>query len=97
MRSYVLGDFCIDASHRSLGLALTLQRACMEGLSGRERPPLLSIFPAVLCWRYTNECRLKPTQRLFVTPSRCASTGRLLKTSRFAASPAGLALWRMQA
>ena len=34
VRSYVLGDFCIDASHRSLGLALTLQRACLEGLSG---------------------------------------------------------------
>lgn len=29
---YVLGDFGIDARHRSLGLALTLQRACLEGL-----------------------------------------------------------------
>lgn len=33
-RSYVLGDFCIDAGHRSLGLAVSLQRACLEGLSG---------------------------------------------------------------
>jgi GNAT superfamily N-acetyltransferase len=32
-RSYVLGDFCIDAHHRSLGLALTLQRACLGSLS----------------------------------------------------------------
>jgi len=32
VRSYVLGDFCIDAAHRSLGVALTLQRACLEGL-----------------------------------------------------------------
>jgi GNAT superfamily N-acetyltransferase len=27
---YVLGDFCIDPHHRSLGLALQLQRACLE-------------------------------------------------------------------
>ncbi len=33
VRSYVLGDFCIDAGHRSLGVALSLQRACLEGLS----------------------------------------------------------------
>jgi GNAT superfamily N-acetyltransferase len=33
VRSYVLGDFCIDSRHRSLGLALALQRACLEGIS----------------------------------------------------------------
>lgn len=33
VRGYVLGDFCIDRSYRSLGLALALQRACLEGLS----------------------------------------------------------------
>lgn len=33
VRGYVLGDFCIDSGHRSLGLAVTLQRACLEGLS----------------------------------------------------------------
>lgn len=27
---YVLGDFCIDQQHRSLGLAIQLQRACLE-------------------------------------------------------------------
>jgi GNAT superfamily N-acetyltransferase len=32
-RGYVLGDFCIDPSHRSLGLAVALQRACLEALS----------------------------------------------------------------
>src|SRR6202040_2704600 len=36
MRSYVLGDFCIDAGYRSLGLALTLQRACLDGLSDED-------------------------------------------------------------
>jgi len=30
---YVLGDFCIDSTQRSLGLALALQRACLEGLT----------------------------------------------------------------
>lgn len=34
LRGYVLGDFGIDAWHRSLGLALALQRACLEGLAG---------------------------------------------------------------
>jgi hypothetical protein len=36
VRGYVLGDFCINSNHRSLGLALTLQRACLEGLSTGE-------------------------------------------------------------
>src|SRR5258708_2691178 len=33
VRSYVLGDFCIDSSQRSLGLAVTLQRACLAGMA----------------------------------------------------------------
>jgi GNAT superfamily N-acetyltransferase len=32
-RAFVLGDFCIHPRHRSLGLALTLQRACLESIS----------------------------------------------------------------
>ena len=32
-RGYVLGDFCIDPAHRSLGLAVSLQRTCLEGLA----------------------------------------------------------------
>lgn len=36
LRSYVLGDFCIDPAHRSLGLALALQRACLGGLPSGE-------------------------------------------------------------
>ena len=35
VRGYVLGDFCIDPAHRSLGLALALQRACLERLVQR--------------------------------------------------------------
>lgn len=30
---YLLGDFGIDVRHRSLGLAVALQRACLEGLA----------------------------------------------------------------
>jgi hypothetical protein len=33
-RGYVLGDFCINSQYRSLGLALSLQRACLNGISG---------------------------------------------------------------
>jgi hypothetical protein len=33
VRCYVLGDFCIVPEYRSLGLALTLQRTCLAGLS----------------------------------------------------------------
>ena len=32
-RGYVLGDFCIAPKYRSLGLAVLLQRTCLEGLS----------------------------------------------------------------
>lgn len=32
VRGYLLGDFCIDQRHRSLGIAVALQRACLEGL-----------------------------------------------------------------
>lgn len=31
-RGFILGDFCVDAAHRSLGLALQLQRTCLEGV-----------------------------------------------------------------
>jgi hypothetical protein len=33
---YVLGDFCIDPNHRTLGPALALQRICLETLLGGE-------------------------------------------------------------
>ena len=32
-KGYVLGDFCVASDYRSLGLALSLQRACLEGLA----------------------------------------------------------------
>jgi hypothetical protein len=41
---YVLGDFCIDQHHRSLGLALQLQRVCLEQIGSA---PLLAYdFPS---------------------------------------------------
>jgi hypothetical protein len=34
-RGYLLGDFCMDASYRSLGAATALQRACLKDLTER--------------------------------------------------------------
>jgi hypothetical protein len=34
--AWVLGDFCIDDAHRTLGPALQLQRACLDDLAGDE-------------------------------------------------------------
>jgi hypothetical protein len=45
LRSFVLGDFCINTTHRTLGAALALQRACLEGLSGSE-PGFAFDFPS---------------------------------------------------
>jgi len=42
---YVLGDFCIDQHHRSLGLALQLQRACLEGIVAAQ-PIIAFDFPS---------------------------------------------------
>ena len=32
-RGYVLGDFCVTPENRALGLALALQKACLEGIA----------------------------------------------------------------
>ena len=42
---YVLGDFCVDADHRSLGVALKLQRACLEDLQ-RQAARFVFDFPS---------------------------------------------------
>lgn len=42
---WVLGDFCIDQRHRSLGLALQLQRACLEEIASAPLP-LAYDFPS---------------------------------------------------
>jgi hypothetical protein len=34
-RCYVLGDFCIQPQYRSLGLAIVLQKTCLDGLYAR--------------------------------------------------------------
>jgi len=42
---YVLGDFCINQNHRSLGLALQLQRACLAGIVSAQ--PFIALdFPS---------------------------------------------------
>jgi len=42
---YVLGDFCIQPQYRSLGHALALQRACLDGLSASS-PVFIFDFPS---------------------------------------------------
>jgi hypothetical protein len=42
---YVLGDFCIEPSFRTLALALQLQRTCLEELN-TVSPPLIYDFPS---------------------------------------------------
>jgi hypothetical protein len=43
--AFVLGDFCIDPQHRSLGLALQLQRACLKQINSAPRS-LFYDFPS---------------------------------------------------
>src|SRR5260370_15911816 len=45
VRGWVLGDFSIHPDHRTLGPALALQRACLEGLSTGEESFCLD-FPS---------------------------------------------------
>jgi hypothetical protein len=56
---YVLGDFCIDHPYRSLGLALRLQRACLEQLNSTCSP-----------WRYDfpSERMMAIYHRLQISP-----------------------------
>jgi hypothetical protein len=60
---YVLGDFCIDAQHRSLGLALQLQRACLEEL-GSSRSCLTYDFPSEGMMAIYRRMKIAPEDRM---------------------------------
>jgi hypothetical protein len=62
-RGYVLGDFCIDPAHRSLGLALALQRACLEGLSAEDADFAFD-FPSNSMVAVYNRLRIGINERL---------------------------------
>jgi len=60
---YVLGDFCIDQHHRSLGLALQLQRACLEQITSA--PLLLAYdFPSDRMMAIYRRMRISPAAQI---------------------------------
>jgi hypothetical protein len=65
---YVLGDFCIDQQYRTLGLALQLQRACLEQLDEAG---------AVLGYDFPSESMMAVYRRL-----KLASTGHVVRWSK---------------
>jgi Acetyltransferase (GNAT) domain len=56
---YVLGDFCIDRQYRSLGLALQLQRTCLEQV-GSECPASSYDFPSDRMMAIYRRMRIEP-------------------------------------
>jgi GNAT superfamily N-acetyltransferase len=60
---YVLGDFCVDPQHRSLGLALQLQRACLEEIV--PTPDLLAYdFPSDRMMAIYRRMRISPSSQM---------------------------------
>jgi GNAT superfamily N-acetyltransferase len=57
---YVLGDFCIDQHHRSLGLALQLQRACLEQIGSTS---------LLLAYDFPSERMMSIYRRMQVSPA----------------------------
>jgi hypothetical protein len=59
----VLGDFCIAREYRSLGLALALQRACLEGLS-RSGAGFVFDFPSTTMMAVYKRLRISAEQTM---------------------------------
>jgi hypothetical protein len=68
---YVLGDFCIDSAHRYLGLAVSLQRACLDGLSAANAALALD-FPSRSMLAVYNRMDIRPNESVvrYVKPLR---------------------------
>ena len=98
-RGYLLGDFCIDPEYRSLGLALRLQRACLDGVSAANADFAFD-FPSRGMMAVYSRLRIAVTQTIvrYVKPLRLdrqvsARIGvRALATGVAAAANACLAL-----
>lgn len=58
-QSYVLGDFCIDQHHRSLGLALQLQRACLAEIAAT---------PLSLTYDFPSDRMMAIYRRMHISP-----------------------------
>ena len=83
-RGYVLGDFCIDAHHRSLGLALQLQRACLKHIEATSGT-LGYDFPSERMMAVYHRMQIAPSCRMvrWAKPLRADR-----KIARFVKSPA---------
>jgi GNAT superfamily N-acetyltransferase len=80
---YVLGDFCIDHQYRSLGVALQLQRACLEQVS-TESLALTYDFPSDRMMAIYRRMQIGPMGQLvrWSKPLRAdRKIGRLVKSA----------------
>ncbi|HEY2921479.1 MAG TPA: hypothetical protein VGK77_21035 [Candidatus Binatia bacterium] len=87
-RVWILGDFCIARAHRSLGPALSLQRACLESLIMQE---------SAICYDFPSPSMVSIYRRLgvpmlgqhvrFVKLLKADEKVRKLVRQRFLASP----------
>jgi len=57
---YVLGDFCVDQHRRTLGLALQLQRACLEGIVST---------PHLLAYDFPSDRMMAIYRRMQISPA----------------------------
>ncbi len=57
---YVLGDFCVDPQHRTLGLALQLQRACLEEIVSE---------PLAIAYDFPSDRMMAIYRRMKVSPA----------------------------
>jgi GNAT superfamily N-acetyltransferase len=83
---YVLGDFCIDPQYRSLGLALQLQRACLEHV-GSTSSTLGYDFPSNQMMAIYRRMQIVPTGQMarWSKPLRAErKIGKLVKSVRLA-------------
>src|SRR6266850_372300 len=67
-KGWVLGDFCLDAKHRSLGPARQLQRACLRGATNA---------PFEFCYDFPSLAMMAVYKRLGIQPS-----GNLVRWAR---------------
>jgi len=70
---WLLGDFCVAETHRALGPALQLQRACLDDLAA-DGVPLCYDFPSRSMEAIYRRLRIAPSQRFLrmVRPLRIA-------------------------
>lgn len=57
---YVLGDFCVDPQHRSMGLALQLQRACLDQIVSA---------PLAIAYDFPSDRMMAIYRRLKISPA----------------------------